>query len=439
MKREPRAGLAKPATNTAPKPLAPKVVPPTDAVPAVDTRRAAQVSRWARAGYWLLPGIAVLLLAITVALVPMSGEGRAIARFAAAALFLGFPAIQILLALRFETPEPAGHRITAGEAPALFEAIEDARAKLDAPKIDAVYIDRGFNAGALERPVRGVFGGWQRDMIIGLPMMLALSPKELTGVIGHELGHFAGAHGRRHRQVLRTQVAWAEMMSRLESMRFGGITFALMAQIGNWYVPHLMQMASKLARDDEFEADRAEATVVGALAAGEAHVRIQVAAKFLKCIVEEYHAANVTGDAPELRLFALMAETLPSAVAWPEAPAALDVALKEKTDTFDDHPCMAERLAALGCTGRLPPELTADATSLLGEDLRAAFIAGFDEAWWADNAETWVVQGVRNNRLALLEQAAAENCEPMQRLQEAAVQDDSADVEQTEQALAAVA
>jgi Zn-dependent protease with chaperone function len=382
----------------------------------VDLKLAGQVRRWARGGYLLLPGLAFLLLAITASLTPLSFTGRNPIWFALAVALLGFPAIQILLALRFKAPEPDGHRVTAADAPELFEAIEAARATLDAPPIHAVYVDDSFNAGALERPVRGVFGGWQRELIIGLPLMMSLSPQELTGVIGHELGHFAGAHGRRHRQVMRTHMAWAETMGRLSSMRFGGVTFSLLAIIGNWYVPRLMSMASGLARNDEFEADRAEAAVVGEAVAGAAHVRIQVAGKFLKCIVEEYHAANTTGDLPEMRLYALMAETLPHAVMWPDANAALGVALNEKTDTYDQHPCVAERLAALGCGADMPEDLNEDATWLLGEDLRGALIAGFDDMWWSEHAETWVVQGARNRRLALLEQAASDNCGPMLRL-----------------------
>ena len=80
---------------------------------------------------------------------------------------------------------PAGVRITAQEAPALFKAIERLRRKVDGPRIHDVYLQDDFNASIGQRPRWGLFGGARNHLTLGLPLLLAVDRQRLQAVLAH--------------------------------------------------------------------------------------------------------------------------------------------------------------------------------------------------------------------------------------------------------------
>ena len=112
--------------------------------------------------------------------------------------------------VRFERPQ--GLVVTAQQAPALFEVIDDISRTLDLPDIHEVLLTEDFDAAVVQSPRLGVLG-WQRNsLLLGLPLLLAMSPEEMRAVMAHEAGHLFGNHNKFNGWIYRVRSTWYRVM-----------------------------------------------------------------------------------------------------------------------------------------------------------------------------------------------------------------------------------
>jgi Zn-dependent protease with chaperone function len=102
----------------------------------------------------------------------------------------------VLRSLWVTLPEPDGQELRAEDAPKLYELISEVRSALNGPQVHRVLVSDEFNAGIVQIPKLGVFGWLRNYLVVGLPLMKALTPAEFRGVLAHEFGHLSGNHGR---------------------------------------------------------------------------------------------------------------------------------------------------------------------------------------------------------------------------------------------------
>ena len=81
--------------------------------------------------------------------------------------------------------------------PTLFAALDGMRQQLKGPRFHHVLLVGDLNAGVIQRPRLGVFGWPSNYLLLGLPLLEALSPQEALAVVAHEYGHLACARGAR--------------------------------------------------------------------------------------------------------------------------------------------------------------------------------------------------------------------------------------------------
>lgn len=86
---------------------------------------------------------------------------------------------------RLKTLLAEGHRVSTPDAPALHALIGRIAAATGAPAPDVLILDYEWNAAAATAGFRQT-----RVLLLGVPLLLALSPQDLVALIGHELGHF---------------------------------------------------------------------------------------------------------------------------------------------------------------------------------------------------------------------------------------------------------
>ena len=141
----------------------------------------------------------------------------------------------IVRSLWVRLPPPEGRRIGRAEAPQLFDLCELLRKWLRGPRIHRILVTDDFNASIVQISRLGLFG-WPRNyLIIGLPLMLAMSPSKFEAVLAHEYGHLAGAHGHFSAWVYRIRQTWERLATTLgERTRWGAFLFA---PFFNWYAP----------------------------------------------------------------------------------------------------------------------------------------------------------------------------------------------------------
>ena len=344
-----------------------------------------RVLAWAALGYLFLALTLLSLLAIVVAL-------------AMAVLSLKFLAVKLLIvfvpilvavarALWVKFSKPEGFELTREQAPKLFEMLDELRTQLHTPKIHRVLVTPELNAGVSQHPRLGIFGWHENYLMIGLLLLKSLTVEQFKAVLAHELGHLSRGHARASNWIYRLRIIWQQLTIRLEAQS-GRIARAIHAFF-QWYVPNFNAVSFPLARANEYEADAASVRLTSPAAAAQALTGVQMASA---CLDRHWTAVwRQTRELPSptvapISAFMQSTTELPSDQEREDWMATF---LGSKTSVADTHPCLKDRLAAIGHAAEFkPPTPGSSAAILLGRE-RAAVENRFDDQWRERAKEHW--------------------------------------------------
>lgn len=346
-----------------------------------------RVRGWALLGY----GFILLLLLGTVGtmmgVLALLAFGTAVALLLKVGLLLGFFAWKILRSLWVKFEPPQGRALTPAEAAPLFAELRQQAQAMAAPAVHRVLLTTDFNASIVQLPRLGVLG-WPRNyLMVGLPLLQALSPEQAAAVVAHELGHLRGGHGKFSAWVYRVSQSWGQLMDQLE--RDGTGTW--LGKFANWYVPRFNAWSHPLRRADEFEADAAAGRVTSPQAMGQALCAL---------VVRDSAVDKLHWDAVTARIAAqpqpptdAISRLLPVAKSARLDDATegdlLKTALAADPDVFDTHPVLLERLRALGQEPAVPAlPVTTAAEAWFGSHL-PTLAAELDKTWATGVAGYW--------------------------------------------------
>ncbi len=380
------------------RPLVDRLEREAEAAPARYRRR---VLLAGSLGYLAIGLLAAAFLAVAAGLVWLMisiGRGNFVA--AKGLVLIGLLLFGMVRALWVKSAPPQGHRITEKEAPRLFAAIEELRRKLGGPRIHEVLITDELNAAIVQLPRLGPFGWYRNYLILGLPLLEALPEDEVKSVIAHELGHFAGTHGRLASSVSRVRMSWIQLSERVQS----GISAILLRRFFRWYGPWFNAYSFVLARSNEYEADRAAATATSAATAGNALVRLTLESDRMGRYWRDIYKRAHSEPAPAATPYARFGEYFRTAHDSDEARQTMRCAFRRKTGLEDTHPCLNDRLKALGVDSAQPPVIEASAAQALLGRTAEQLAAEFDSDWKTRYADWW--REVYEARQADLEELA---------------------------------
>ncbi|MGK7871773.1 MAG: M48 family metalloprotease [Xenococcaceae cyanobacterium] len=297
-------------------------------------------------------------------------------------------------------PPPEGIELNRKQVPQLFALVDELTAALKAPKFHHILLTDELNAAVLQRPRFGFLGWQQNYLLLGLPLMQALSIEQFRAVVAHELGHLSGNHSRFSSWIYRVRKIWFEVAQNYQNKEQGG--FFLFNSFFNWYEPFFSAYTFVLARANEYEADRCAAELAGVQNKAEALINIQINGYFLYETFwpRIYKQAATQPEPPDGIVTKLLGE-LSTGVAWEDAAKSLDLALAEKTDNDDTHPCLSERLSALGYQGnadQVPAKVKESAAGHFFGDTLESFAVQLDENWKKEIAKTWKRQHTRTQQ-----------------------------------------
>ena len=287
----------------------------------------------------------------------------------------------------FGRGEVKGERITAADAPELFDALGALRRRIRAPRVHEVVLDREFNASAAQIPRLGIFGWHKQVLTLGVPLLAALSREQVLAVVGHELGHFSKAHGRLGHWIYRIRLSWEKLHAGVGEEDSG--IGAAVAQFYGWFVPYFGAYSFALARLQEYEADADSALASDQAAAAGALVAVHVYGDWLEqAFWPRLRRLALEAPEPPADAFERLASEL-RGVPDDELHALQREALGRAADLVDTHPSLAERLLALGM-----PEVRAQAPATsAGEAFFGARWRGILEraskAWREADAQRW--------------------------------------------------
>lgn len=314
---------------------------------------------------------------------------------------LGLLAAVILRAFRVRLTPPTGFEVHREDAPRLFLLIDKLTKALGTPPFHHVFIVNDLNAAVAQVPCLGIFGWYQNNLLLGLPLMLAMTPAQFRAVLAHEFGHLGRQHGRFPGWIYRTRIVWSRLLEELRARHHWGSV--LFTKFLDWYAPFFNAYSFVLARAQEYEADRQAARLVGPHAMKDALASLQVIARLIDELywpsLNRRTITNPTPPASHLDELITVLQRVPpqdSIRKW------MQDAMQQATNYADTHPALADRLAALD---QLPgkqhaPEPPADfphvrdpheatAANYYLEAHATATREALDRSWAESVAEKW--------------------------------------------------
>jgi Zn-dependent protease with chaperone function len=339
-------------------------------------------------GYAYLIGVVVLLVAMTIFLtVTLKGLSFKLV------LPLVIVIYAVLRALWVRVPAPTGIRLQAADAPKLFALVQSLADRLHAPRVDTILIVPELNAAVVQHPRLGIFGWYHNYLLIGLPLLQAMSDAEWQSVLAHELGHLSGRHGWFGAWIYRSRETWAQLIQSLEAKQSSVGKF-FFGSFLRWYAPTYSAHTFVLARAHEYEADAASAEIVGAATARRALLRRVTASALAEGFWNSIGSRAEAEPEPPQNVY----QRLRLALLGSPGPGSdtIGEAWSRKAGYDDTHPALSDRLKALGWTAEdgEPPR----APEPLGEPSAANVYLGpveerlaseYDAKWTGSISEQW--------------------------------------------------
>lgn len=303
-----------------------------------------RVALLAALGYAYLLFIVLLLLAIIAGTISFLSVNWLVIKI----LWIPLALVGIVLrSLWIRIPEPEGVELKREQAPALFDLIGEVTKALSAPKVHHVILSDEFNAAVIQVPRFGMFGWLRNYVVVGLPLLRALSPDEFRAVMAHEVGHLSGKHGRFSGWIYSLRQSWREVLVRvLQERHYASFLFVPFIE---WYAPYLSAYSFVLVRAQERHADEYAVQWAGKEVAATALVRVSTEERNL---AENFWPRFFRQSKDQARAprdpFVQMLGGLNQPVGPITTQKWFYEALRIPTGYEDTHPALADRLAAIG-------------------------------------------------------------------------------------------
>jgi len=283
---------------------------------------------------------------------------------------------------------PAGIPIVRKDFPLLFRVLDNMRARLKGPKIHAVLLTDEFNAAVSQVPRLGVFGWPKNYLILGLPLMQGVSPHQLKAVLAHEYGHLSGAHGKFSAWIYRIRRTWYQLMEKFDEKEQWGQ--GIFQKFFDWYAPYFGAYSFVLARVNEYEADQCSADLTNPRLAADALTAVYLKGESLqKDFWPALYRRAEQNEFPVASMYVEMGKHLREGRPTLKMSDLLTQVMQEETGSDDTHPCLRDRLAALGQAPQLPGSLSETAADVLLKEKKEGFVQQLSQEWSVRVQEGW--------------------------------------------------
>ncbi len=298
--------------------------------------------------------------------------------------FLVFMITNLIKGLFYKFDEPVGHKIDEQSAPQLFSLLYQIKREIHGAKIHQVIIDNQLNAYIEEVPRLGVFFGYRRTLVIGLPLLLALNEKDLGAVLAHEYAHFSKKHGKWRARIFRSYRMWKKIYDdykKTEKKNF------LISKFSYWYLPKINDILFFTQKRDEFEADALAARISGNQTVADSLIKLRIYDVKLQRFYSEISKIADQSSEPVQNYFSLMEASFRAPLSIDLINAILESIREHKTLPFHTHPSTSERIAAIKASIRVPDETGLPAYStLIGTAdmlniLNGMYVKNITESW----------------------------------------------------------
>jgi Zn-dependent protease with chaperone function len=282
----------------------------------------------------LTVGFYALALALMAGMIWIIFQPNVPARALAFCLF-GVAAIAISIIPWPRRFVPPGPLLNPAGQPRLFAELHTVAQAVGEEMPAEVYVSPEMNAGVLQR-------GRRRVMVLGLPLMQALSVNEMRAVLAHEFGHYHGGDTRLGPWIYRTREAIERVIQNASRQS------AVLQLPFLWYGRMFLRVTQKVSRQQELTADALAARTFGAGAMiGGLRSLARGSVAWAGYWRNEVVPLLEAGFQPPI------AEGFQRFMSEPEIGKEIDKLAQQqlaeaRTNPYDSHPPDSERIAALG-------------------------------------------------------------------------------------------
>jgi Zn-dependent protease with chaperone function len=365
------------------------------------------------AAYFVVFGALAGLVALFVTLMRWAAESHRIVTMITtglSGLFLLSLIFVVLRVIFMRLDRPFGRELVRAEAPKLFDILDKLHGKLQGPRIHHVLVTEEYNAAICQHARFGIFGGYRNYLIVGFPFLLGTTPKEMLSVLAHEYGHLCGDHGKTSAWIYRQRRLFVSLYEHVKGDADDSVVSAAIAAALQRFFPYYSAYTFVLARQDEFEADRTAIEMAGHNATAQGLVRSHLLGDWVGREFWPTMYANADhAERPPFMPFASMRMAFKANYDEWATSKALDAAWAEGSGVDDTHPCLRERLDAIGMAPALPGAVESCAADvMLAAGVGKKLEAELDEQWWQVNSRGWRdrFRHVKNSHVRIGELAA---------------------------------
>ncbi len=274
------------------------------------------------------------------------------------------------------------------EFPQLFTLIDELSIKLKTPKIHHVVINYDHNAAIYQAPRIGLLGWYQNYLLLGLPLLQSLTSEQFRATLSHELGHLAGNDSSFTGYVFRVRQMWEQLTA--------DNNFFVFQWFFRWYEPLIKAYSFVSVRDREYAADALAKRMTSPEIAASDLIQTYIYQHYLQeGFSKELDRQARTSELPPTDVVTQMLAVLRQPLNPQAAQVWLGLILGEATDTDDTHPCLSDRLAAVGYptpTSWTPSPILETAAEYYFGDRLADLAAELDLRWYESRKVQWLRQ-----------------------------------------------
>ncbi len=278
------------------------------------------------------------------------------------------------------------------EFPELFATIDELRDRLNSPPIHHVVINYDFNAAIYQAPRFGWLGWYRNYLVLGLPLLQSLSPEQFKSTLAHELGHLSGNDSRFAGWIYQIRYMW-EQLTRDNNLFVFQWFF-------RWYEPLIKAYSFILVRDREYVADALARRMTSPEVTASDLIQTYIYQYYLQeCFGSQLDLQSQSTKTPPQDVVTQMLAALRQPLDPQAARIWLGLTLGEATDTDDTHPCLSDRLAAVGYpipTSWTPQPILITAAEKFFGDRLIDLATDLDTQWYKSHETTWRQQYQRS-------------------------------------------
>jgi hypothetical protein len=297
--------------------------------------------------------------------------------------------------LRFTLP--GAEVLEPGEAPALFDTVDELCRLCGAAPVHRIVLSERFEVEMIRTPRFGYPFVFTNTLMVGLPVLLSLSPRQARVLMARRIGQFAAPHGVAGSWVYVLSRVWP-MYRRHAASAPWPLSWPLRAFFP-WYVPLLRRLSRRAARQAELDADARILTVIDDQEVADALVASTLRQRYLRdAFWPRLQPDQPAAPQPRSFPFARMTPAI-QALGPQETRQWLDRVLSEADAGRGEHPGLRARLEHIG-HGVAPvpgPLEEAAASHYLGASL-AARVKRMDSLWLRAVLPAWRERYKRRQR-----------------------------------------